>query len=48
MQNEDKISPDQNRVDPSEDIDALSEEPGGGSVDPSEVKQDEGEGAADQ
>ena len=47
MQNEDKISPDQNRVDPSEDIDALSEEPGG-KVDPSEVEQDEDRGGADQ
>ncbi len=47
MQNEDKISPDQNRVDPSEDIDALSEEPGG-NVDPSEVEPDEAAGGGDQ
>ena len=47
MDNEDRINPDQNRVDPSEDIDSLSREPGG-RVDPSEVEQDEDEGVADQ
>ena len=47
MDNEDKINPDENRVDPSEDIDSLSRVPGG-KVDPSEVEQDEEEGGADQ
>lgn len=44
MQNEDNINnPDQNRVDPSEDVDALTREPGG-RVDPSEDEQREDEG----
>lgn len=45
MEKEDNVNPEQqSRVDPSEDIDSLSREPGG-KVDPSEVEQDEDEGA---
>jgi hypothetical protein len=43
MQNEDNINPEQNRVDPSEDVDALTREPGG-KVDPSEDEPGEDEG----
>ena len=45
MQNEDNInSPDQNRVDPSEDLDALSRESGQSQVDPSEDEPNQVEG----
>jgi len=45
MENEDNINnPDPNRVDPSEDIESLSREPGLNRVDPSEVEPDEVEG----
>lgn len=48
MQNEDNINnPDQNRVDPSEDLDALSRESGQNRVDPSEDDKEEG-GGGDQ
>lgn len=42
MQNEDNINnPDQNRVDPSEDIESLSRESGQNRVDPSEDEPDQ-------
>ncbi len=43
MENEDNINPDLDRVDPSEDVDALTREPGG-KVDPSEDEPGEDEG----